>query len=613
MRNRVQHTALLAAALLSVLLLPAAAQVTLGDNVNLNLSGTISAGYSGSYDGTTSGYHGLDAGGNADLRGYYYNPRFISFNLQPYYRRAQNNSAFQTITNGSGLINNVSLFSGSHFPGYVSYSRTFDNTGQFGIPGIGGLESHGNGRNFTLGWSALLPNMPSLTASYSTSAGSSTVYGSNAESQSASRNLTLTSTHTLAGFHLTGQYVRLSSDADFPAWLEGGQAQSSTTTSNSITVVAQHSIPLHGSWTTGWSHTGYQGGYQGGTTRSLNQGTFNDVNSMFSLNPIRKLGLGFGVDYNDNTYGALQQQILAAGGSILPNLPTTMHSVSTTAQASYTIFSHLAVYGRVSHYEIWSPTTSRGTTQFGGNAAFNFKQRLLGALNFSVGVVDTATQEGNSGASLVGNVNFVRQIHAWEASGDFGYTQQVQTLDNVYTTSMYSYGARVRRRFDGIYWTGSFRGTHSGLQQYEGYSSRTEGFSTSIRYGRFTVNGHYSQSSGASVLTPSGLVVVPGVPAPLLPQPVLYNAKGYGGGLGFTPFRRCAISATYSKANSGNTGPGMASAFQSKVLNARLDYRLRKLNLEGNFTRFEQSIATATLPSEVNTYYIRVSRWFNIF
>jgi len=253
-------------------------------------------------------------------------------------------------------------------------------------------------------------------------------------------------------------------------------------------------------------------------------------------------------------------------------------------------------------------------TQFSGNASFNFARSFLGALTFSLGVIDTVTQEGNSGASLVGNVNYLRRFHAWEFGGDFGYSQQVQTLFDVYTTSTYRYGAQAKRRFRSFQWMSSFHAGHTGFTHLEGFSSGSEGFSTNLIFRRLTVGGQYSQSAGTSILTSTGLIELPpGVPPPLLQQPILYDAKSYGGGVSVTPFRRFTVSANYNKARSATAGPALSSGFQSTIFNTRLQYRLRKLNVEGNFTRFEQSIRTGAMPAVINSYYIRISRWFNLF
>jgi hypothetical protein len=608
------QNALLVLAALAVWAAPAAAQVTMGDNVNLSAGGDLSFGYSGMSGNRDASNHSFDLGGHGWMRGFYYKPQFLSFEFQPYYRRSQNSSIYQTITNGSGFTANTSLFSGSRFPGYFSFGKAYDNTGQFGVPGITGITSHGNGGNFAVGWSALLPRLPTLTASYSTSTGSSTVFGANTDSNASSRNFTLQSTYTFAGFQLLGQYMRLSTDSTFPLFLEGGAPQESNTRSNSFMVNVGHRLPLAGYWYAVWNRSTYLGEYQVGVAKGLSNGVVNDFNSTVSLNPTRKLAFGIGADYNDNAFGGLQQRILEAGGAPLPQLSSSLRTFSVNSYAGYSVFSHLALYARVNHYEQWLPGTRRGLTQFGGNANFNFARSFLGALTFSLGVVDTATQEGNSGASLVGNVNYLRRFRAWELGGDFSYLQQVQTLFAVYTTSTYRYGAQARRRFGGFQWTSSFSASHSGLTQFDGYSSRSEGFSTAISTRRYNFSGQYSQSAGTSILTSAGLIEVPsGVPPPLLQLPVLYDAKSYGGGASVSPFRRCTLGASYNKARSATAGPVFSSGFESNIFNARLLYRLRKLNLEGNFTRFQQSITTGALPAMINSYYIRVSRWFNLF
>ena len=138
----------------------AAAQVTVGDNLNLNLSGDLSFGFSGSYGENALSSHGLNIGGQGQFGGFYYNPNFLSFNVQPYYNRSQNNSSSQSISDSSGFRSQVNLFQGSHFPGSVAFDKTFDSSGQFGFPGIAGFTSHGGGRSFGITWNALLPHSP---------------------------------------------------------------------------------------------------------------------------------------------------------------------------------------------------------------------------------------------------------------------------------------------------------------------------------------------------------------------------------------------------------------------------------------------------------------------
>jgi hypothetical protein len=60
--------------------------------------------------------------GSATAAGYYYNPNFVSFNLSPYYGQSRANSDSQSISDSSGVNLSTGIFSGSHFPGQISYA-----------------------------------------------------------------------------------------------------------------------------------------------------------------------------------------------------------------------------------------------------------------------------------------------------------------------------------------------------------------------------------------------------------------------------------------------------------------------------------------------------------
>ena len=61
--------------------------------------------------------HSLSLGGTGTLSGFYYNPNFLSFTVSPYLNQARDNSAFQSISDASGVNFSSSIFGGSHFPG----------------------------------------------------------------------------------------------------------------------------------------------------------------------------------------------------------------------------------------------------------------------------------------------------------------------------------------------------------------------------------------------------------------------------------------------------------------------------------------------------------------
>ncbi len=607
----------MAIVLFTLCALQAAAQVTLGNNVSLNLNGDISTGYTGTFADSAASGHGLNLGGYGQLSGDYYSPKFISFQIQPYFNRSQANSNYQSITDSSGVSATLNFFSGSHFPGSVSFSKTYDGTGQFGIPGSAGLTTNSDGNNLVINWGARLPNLPSLNVSYTRTGQDSTVYGAEGLTHSGSSNLNVNLTHTLAGFNLQGIYTRQSTDTRFPSIVENGVEQAEFVGQGNFTsygLQASHRIPMNGYWSASVNRSSYETDSQSGSGAGSSDGTSDGINTTVSINPVRRIGLSFGTSYQTNLFAALEQQLLAAGSLVpLRSSEIASHAFGVTGSTFVNISSHITANAQVSHQQQVIGDKVIDLTQYGGGVSLNYSRPFLGAFSFSIGARDTASQDGNSGAGLVGNVNFARKLHGWEIGANFGYSQQIETLLAMYTTSSYSYSATLKRKFSSnLYWSGSFHASHSGLTQIEGSSSRSEGFSTNLSYGRFNANAMYSQSGGVSILTAQGLVAVPtGIPLPVVAQQVLYNARSFGFGGGAT-YHRWVVTANYSKANSG-TGGTTPQMFESRLINARLQYRVRKMYLNAGFTRFIQGLNVANLPSEVNSYYFGISRWFNVF
>jgi hypothetical protein len=597
---------------LGQLALPAAAQVAVSDNVNLSLGGDLSTGYTGSF-GDTGSSHGLGLGGIATLHGYYYNPQFLSFDFQPYYSRSQANSFSQSITDSSGFVATTNFFSRSHVPGSVSFNKTFDSSGEFGIPGVAGLETRGSQQTISINWALLFPDMPTLRATYLITGNDASFPGTNSRSRTSSRTLSLNSEYALSGFQLRGFFGHGSGHSEFPGFLvaENGSLDNG---SNQIGGSVTHAIPLRGFWTAQATHSSFSTGFGNAGASGSSKGSNTSLGTSVTVNPLEKLAVGLNVDYQTNAFGALQQQIVEAGGSPL-QLSDNSSTVGVNGSASYSISRYVYLTGQVSHRRQNFEGRHFVITQYGGGVSANFSRRLLGSLSFSLGANDTATQQGNNGASLFANVNFARRFQSWDVSSYFNYSQAVQTLFALYTTSMYGYGGSVKRKFrNELYWGASFIGNHSGLERVAGSTSKAETVSTYLHYHRYNVNALYSRSSGVSVLTAQGLTPVPtGAPDPLLANLLLYNAKSYGGGAGATP-KKINPNVSYSKAFSDLNSPSSTLNTGTTILNARLRYRVRKMYLDSGYTRFQQNIgAPGSKPSMVNSYFVGISRWFNVF
>jgi hypothetical protein len=157
---------------------PALGQVQVGD-ASMNMNGTVSAGYSAVYGDQIGSSHNLGFGGTGTLSGSYYSPSFLNFNFSPYYNQSRANSNFQSITESSGFNFNSGIFSGSHFPGSISYAKAYNSEGNFALPGLPNYTTHGNSDVFGITWSEVVPGLPSLSVGYQQGGNQYSVYGTN--------------------------------------------------------------------------------------------------------------------------------------------------------------------------------------------------------------------------------------------------------------------------------------------------------------------------------------------------------------------------------------------------------------------------------------------------
>jgi hypothetical protein len=225
---------------------------------------------------------------------------------------------------------------------------------------------------------------------------------------------------------------------------------------------------------------------------------------------------------------------------------------------------------------------------------------------------------GNQVLGGVGNVNFDRKVDGWDLSANFSYSQNVQTIVLVYTTSSYGWVANARRRLGNrMYFAAGYGGSHSGLTNEAGLASGSHRWSGTFLWKNYNVNGFYSISDGAAAFTPTGLVSVPtGVP-PTLFAPgslIVYNSKAVGGNVGGVFMHRLTFSLGYADSRGSTVDPLISTVTGTQLYNATMQYRLRKIFLNTGYTRLRQSVGTpGNEPIIVTSYFIGFSRWFNFF
>jgi hypothetical protein len=601
---------------LLLLAMPAWAQLKVGDDVSMTMNGTIGTGYTADYGNTQLSDHSLGVNGDANITGSFYNPNFLNFYVRPVYNRSQENSGSGSLTDSSSISAGAGIFSGTHFPGSVSFGKNYDSTGNYGLPGIQGFTTRGDSTQFGIGWSELLPGLPPLTASYYQSSSSSTIFGSDEEDRSSQRNFNLQSQYSLAGWIMAARFADIWTNSELPSFLTAGETIEGNEHSKTFVFNTNHRLPMQGGVALGYSYGNFSGEGNGDSTTGSNQSFSANAN----LRPWTRFTTSFGVEYDTDLTGLVEQQLIGAG-SIAPqvDLGSNSHSLSMYNFDTLSIAKGLSASVSLNRTQQEVYGQSVAVNHFSGIVNYNVQKPLWGAFNFYGGVNDQSSDAGHQGTGLVAGVNFNKKIWGFELGAGFGYAQDVQTVLATQVTSDYSYLANARRALTRhLLWNSNFHGYRTGLGQLEGSGSHAQGFGTDLQYRGYAAGVTYGSSYGTALLTATGLVQPPGLIPPGLGgnQFLLENGSAYSATVSATPISRWTMSATYSKAISDTTTPTLYAASSSKVFTYFTTWQLRKISLNAGYTNLVQGTGAATvggLPVNFSSFYIGIQRWFKPF
>lgn len=594
--------------LLALLLCSAAAsaQVTLGQNLSMTMSGALGYGYNGNYGNLlNSSSHDQGINATGDLNGYYFNPNFISFHVHPYYDRNQSNSEAQNILGSDGVGATASFFGGSHFPGSISFGKDFSTNSQFLVAGVPTVQTDSSSQSFSLNWSELLPHWPTLTATYSM--GSSTSTLEQLDTHDKSKNLDITSTYQLGGWSIHGNWDHNTSDFSAPGFIVS-QTITGGGSGLSYGVAAGHTFPLRGSFGLAWSHSKFED--SSGTDWSSNYLTASN-----SFMPWSRLTLYQNANYTTNLVLLLSQTALNGGTAAGLQNESDAQGFSYNAGGSFNIGRGLTVGGQYTYQLQWLQGREFQASRYGANANYNYSNRLFGMFYFGVGVIDTVSQFASYGTGLNATVGMSRRFGRWETAADFNYFQNLQTLGTTQVTSSYMYGGSVKRKLsDDLRVLLALRASHSGMVTVDGSGNRAESASGMIHWRRYDFGGSYSQSDGTAVFTSAG-VLTPTPIAPLLTdQFLLFNGHAWTANGSTLFFRHLSLASSYSQFRSSTFRLNQGVLDRGNRYNFRSEYRLRKFTLVGGYNRAWQDVSTVALgPRVVNSYYMSVLRWFNVF
>jgi hypothetical protein len=331
--------------------------------------------------------------------------------------------------------------------------------------------------------------------------------------------------------------------------------------------------------------------------------------------PFQRLSVYQNITYTNNLSAAFAQSILGEAGSVLIPSESSSRGFFLGAGASFQLSRGLTVGGHFNQRIEWLTNDRFADTQYGANLNYNYNQRLFGLLYFGVGVVDTASKYGNDGAGLNANVGMSKKFGHWDTAADFAYSQNLQTLVTVATTSNYSYGGSIRRRLNqDTSFGGSYRSSHSGLETQAGNGNSSDSAGGSLSWKKYSFSGSYSTSKGTAVLNNQGGLTPTAVGSLITQDFILFNARSWSGSVSTRVFRRVSVVGSYSQFSSSVSQTGASSNNLGSRYSFRSEYRLRKFSFLTGFNHSSQQVSFVPGgPRVVNSYYLSLSRWFNVF
>ena len=638
MANRIQTACILLAGLW-LLALPTAAQITVGDDLNLTATGTINAGYNDVYGNQIESSHSLAVGGSASLNGYFYNPNFLNFSVSPYYNQSRANSGSGSITDASGVNLTSSIFGGSHTPGSVNYAAAFNSTGNYGIPGITSLNTNGNNQTFGINWGIFEPGYPTLSAGFQMGNSNYSLYGTNENGGANFKSFNIDSSYTLAGFGLSAAVIHGTSNSLIPGVILGGETATADSDSTSYVFSASHQLPWNGNFNTSFNRTDLNSDYLGYTFN----GDIDVVTTNFSFHPTPKLSFTLGGGYTDNLSGSLYEAIVpGAGGGTLASTSTSgsssgstqsttnstgvtgvvdstseesSHALNILFNTTYSFAANLQAQGFIERRQQTFLGASYGSNLYDGGVYYT-RQIAGGYMGVAGNIFDSTVDTSSENAlGFNVNLNYGRRIGAWSVAGYLSYAQNVQTLLVTYNASQYSFSGNIGRRIGtSWYWTAAGSGGRTGIPAVAGSTNSSESFGTTFGMKRLGFGASYAKSSGNSLAGGGGLVPTP-LP-PIIPSNllVLYGGTNYGASISTSPKRNMNASFSYVKSRNNLDNLGVTSWNNFEQENAYFQYQFRQLGVNGGYTRLVQGFsASGVAPASVSSVYIGVYRWFNFF
>jgi len=615
----------MAVQLLFLLVAPVCAQLQVGDNTTLRLSGVAGLGWTGTYDGVDE--NSLTYGFSGNFSGDYYDSRFLNWTINPYLNQSRLNSNFNSTSSASGVNAQANFLSNSRTPIQFAYSRDHNAEGTFNVPGsTGSYQTVGDGQTIGVTAAYLPEDWPSIQANFAHSGTSYEVIGNPGGGNSHATSVGLSSNYSLWDTMLSGSYTKSYNTNETPLLGQNGSTLSTDNNQDSLQFSANRRITRwsDGSFSFGRSHLNSD--YQGYKTDA----TYDTMSGLVSAQATSRLNFNFHANYSSN----LSAQALSG----ILNVPTgTAQAVTAPDTQSLNFTSNYLNYGVSSSYNILTGLTATGsinrqsqgqpglsdTTSTIMDTGVTWSHEVLGgsfgahygiAHYFSPLVTIVNGQRSEQESTFTGQnaaVSYGKRFFGFSGSGSFSSGRSLTSLLVGYIQSSYATNGSLSHDVFGWNVSGSVSYSKAQVESLSFSDSQSTSYSLSLSHKALGLSGNYSRNHGSGLQV--GNVIVPTV-TPVPQYLILFSGESYGGGISYRPLRRWTVTANYTKLKYDTATLGTFSNNSSEQFFFRSEYHYRQLFFNAGFSHLRQGFGTGNvLPTTINTVFFGVSRRFDIF
>lgn len=599
----------------------AVAQRQLLPQLPITLSGSLAAGYAGgsgaatTAESTTS--NSLTLGGMADLAGSYYDPRFLQFDINPRYTWSHDGSnvANALQQRNDGVAANVDFLQGSATPIHFNYNLTQTNsatlsggTTPFTVSG-GGLA-----QSISVSTATHFRKLPSISVSYSQTASNTSISGVSAPEESMNNNLlNVYSGYKALGFVLSGNYSHSTSHSETQDLLNLGiPTAPSETSSDAETFTLIHNIPLHGSASASYGHN--TDSYSAGGAPQND--SFDTATASIAMLPVPRLSWNADANYTSNASNELISEAVS-GQTTSSTVLGTGRTFTVETNATYQMGRVMSVGGSGAHVTSQIAGESLDSNLGAGilTYAFNVWHGFL-LLSYAPGwdsltITEAGQSDVSSGLDNTATASYQHQLGGWVVHGNVSFAEN-NAYENAtvpQAASSFSANGSARTRFR-YYWDFTTTGTVTKNQVIGSNGTLSELLSAQISNRKWSVNGQFQRSSGYSLFAED--TTVSGVTSSGT-QTLFNDSQSYSLS-GNYHHKLFSTQLSYSYTNGTYDTSIMPTTTSNSYLEARVYYKVRKLDLQAGYRRITQAASSnQSLDSASSGYWINIVRQFRAF